>query len=294
MELRHLRAFVVLSEERHFGRAAARLHVAQPALSQTVKQLERQLGSTLFDRSTRRVELTEAGRLLRSRAVAVLEDVARAEAELADLAEGRLGRVAVGFVGTATYDLLPRVARQVRTELPSLDLQLRGETLAPQLLDGVRGRTLDLAVLRPVAADMAGLVVEHLRREPLVAVLPSGHPFAEAGAVALSDLAGEPFVTHPSGRQSFMHQRVLAACRSAGFQPSEVVEVGETATLVVFVAAGLGVALVPASVQSLRLDGVAYVPLAGRPETVELLLVRRPDASAAALRVASAVKAEVG
>lgn len=292
MELRHLRSFVVLAEERHFGRAAARLHLAQPALSQQVKQLEREVGSRLFDRSTRRVELTEAGRLLRTRAHDVLATVERTRADLAMLADGRLGRVAVGLVGTATYDLLPRLSQEARRRLPGVELELRGELLSPDLLADLRAGALDVAVVRPPdgGVDDTEVVVEPLRTEELVAVLPTSHPRATLARVRLADLADETFVLHPGGLRSSMHDRVLDACRRAGFRPRELREVGETATLAVLVAAGLGVALVPAPVQALRLEGVAYLPLAAGPagpETVELALARRPDAGSAALRVAS-------
>ncbi|TIC82560.1 LysR family transcriptional regulator [Nocardioides sp. GY 10127] len=290
MELRHLRSFVALAEEKHFGRAAARLHLAQPALSQQLRQLEREVGVRLVDRSTRRVELTDAGRLLQQRALDVLADLDRTTDDLAEVAAGRLGRVSVGFVGTATYDVLPRLARLARERLPGVRLDLRGELLAPGLLDAVRERSLDLAVVRPGAEPVDDLEVTPLRTEPFVAVLPAGHPSAGREAVDLAALAEESLVTHPSGHRSAMHERVLAACRAAGFSPREVLEVSETATLVVFVAAGMGVALVPASVQALRVDGVAYVPLA-RPETVELALVSHPDAGPAAAQVAALVRA---
>src|SRR3954468_18860019 len=127
MELRHLRSFAVLAEERHFGRAAERLHLAQPALSQQIKQLERELGVTLFSRTTRRVELTEAGGRFVGHARDVLADVDRARDDMTSLASGHAGRVSIGFVGTATYDVLPRVAREVRRELPDVALELHGE-----------------------------------------------------------------------------------------------------------------------------------------------------------------------
>lgn len=291
MELRHLRSFAVLAEERHFGRAAARLHIAQPALSQQLQQLEREVGVRLVDRSSRRVELTEAGRLLLGRAHDVLDTLGRTTEELGLLAEGRLGRVVVGLVGTATYDVLPRLAREARARLPEVVLDLHGEALAPDLRTRVREGGLDLAVLRPGEDDEAlGLLVEPLRTEPLVALLPAGHPAAASGSVALAALREDAFVVHPSGGRSSLHAVVLGACERAGFRPRERHEVAETATLAVLVAAGLGVALVPAPVQALRLDGVVAVPLepgpAG-PETVDLALARRPDASPAALRVAA-------
>jgi DNA-binding transcriptional LysR family regulator len=190
-----------------------------------------------------------------------------------ELATGHAGRVSVGFIGTATYDVLPRVARTVRAQLPNITLDLRGELLTPELVEGVRSGTYDLAVVRGAAGD-TDLLVTPLRSEPLVAVLPSHHPLAGRESIGLEELADEPFVVHPSRSRSSMYDRVLSACAHAGFQPVSLIEVGETATLVVFVAAGHGVALVPRSVRSLSLDGVTYVPLA-EPETVDLLLARR-------------------
>src|SRR6478752_845473 len=160
MELRHLRAFAVLAEERHFGRAAERLHIAQPALSQQVKQLERELGTPLFTRTTRRVELTEAGARFAEHARTVLADVARAEDDMALLASGRAGRVSVGFIGTATYDVLPRAAREVRRELPDVELELRGELLSPQLVTGLADRTYDVALLRPDPLNSGNLTLQ--------------------------------------------------------------------------------------------------------------------------------------
>ncbi|PWJ54412.1 transcriptional regulator, LysR family [Quadrisphaera granulorum] len=290
METRLLRSFVVLAEEQHFGRAAARLHIAQPALSQQLKQLEQQLGARLLDRSTRKVGLTAAGALLQERAQQVLADLDRTAADLALVASGRAGRVRLGFVGTATYELLPSVARRVRAELPGVELELHGELLAPALLDRVLGDGLDLAVLRPSGPPPAGLVVEELRREPLVVALPAGHRLAEREAVALGELAGEVLVAHPSGRRSTLQPLVLDACRAAGFEP-EVIEVGETGTLVALVAAGLGFGLVPDAVRALRLDGVVYRPLAGDPVEVPLALVHRADPSPLVRRVVDAVRA---
>lgn len=290
VETRLLRSFVVLAEEQHFGRAAARLHVAQPALSQQLKSLEQQVGARLLERTTRRVELTDAGRLLQERARGVLAALDRTAADLALVAAGRAGQVRVGFVGTATYELLPSLARRVRTELPEVELVLRGELLAPELLDAVAADELDLAVLRPAGPAPTGLVVEELRREPLVVALPAGHRLAGRPAVALADLAGEVLVAHPSGRRSTLQPLVLEACRAAGFEP-EVIEVGETGTLVALVAAGLGFGLVPGAVRALGLAGVAYRPLSGDPVHVPLALAHRTDPAPAVQRVAAVVRA---
>ncbi|MFJ4713862.1 LysR substrate-binding domain-containing protein [Streptomyces sp. NPDC088785] len=287
MELRLLRSFLALADECHFGRAAARLHVAQPALSQQIKALERELGVTLFHRSTRRVEPTEAGRQLTEYARALVAEEARARARMEELATGRAGRVSVGFIGTATYDVLPRVARTVRARLPGITLDLRGELLTPHLVAGLSSGAYDLAVLRGRVADEE-LRVTSLRSEPLVAVLPAHHPLAGRRRIPLEALSAEPFVVHPSRSRSSMYDVVLAACERAGFRPVSLTEVGETATLVVFVAAGHGVALVPRSVRSLRLDGVTYVPLTD-PASVDLLLARRARRASPAVEEVAAV-----
>ncbi|WP_327726575.1 LysR family transcriptional regulator [Streptomyces sp. NBC_00487] len=293
MELRHVRYFLALVEECHFGRAAQRLHVAQSALSQQLKQLERQLGTPLFTRSTRRVELTEAGRHLVPHARSILTEVERAEDQMALLAAGRVGRVSIGFVGTATYDVLPQIARTVRAQLPGVSLELRGELLNPELVEGLLQGTYDLALLRTGTPVDAAVEVTTLRSERLVAVLPTAHPLAGRHDIALAALADEAIVVHPSRDRSSMHGRVLAACARAGFEPSALVEVGETATMVVFVAAGHGVALVPESVQSLRVDGVTYLPLVEN-ETVDLGLARLAGRnSPAADQVAAVIEASV-
>ncbi|MFJ4206745.1 LysR family transcriptional regulator [Streptomyces sviceus] len=274
MELRQIRYVLALAEECHFGRAAERLHVAQSALSQQLKQLERELGTALFTRSTRRVELTEAGRQLVAHGQSIMVEVGRAEEQMGLLATGRAGRVSIGFVGTATYDVLPQIARRVRERLPDVALELHGELLNPELVEGLRDGTYDLALLRSDPLPDGGLAFTALRSERLVAALPAGHRLSDRSRIGLAELAEEPFVVHPSRGRSSMHSRVLAACARAGFVPAPLTEVGETSTLAVFVAAGHGVALVPESVQSLRLDRVVYVPLA-ETETVTLGLARR-------------------
>ncbi|MEU9246687.1 LysR substrate-binding domain-containing protein [Streptomyces shenzhenensis] len=285
MELRQIRYFLALAEECHFGRAAARLHVAQPALSQQIKQLEKDLGVALFVRSTRHVALTEAGRHLVEHARLLTTEEERARRHMTELATGRAGRVSIGFIGTATYDLLPRVARTVHARLPGITMDLRGELLTPDLVEGLSAGTYDLAVLRGTAGH-EDIRTTLLRSESLVAVLPSHHRLADRRSISLKALAGEPFVIHPA--RSSMYDRVLAACRRAGFQPSSLMEVGETATLVVFVAAGHGVALVPASVQSLSLGSVAYVPIT-EDESVDLVLAGRARGSTPAVEQVSAV-----
>jgi DNA-binding transcriptional LysR family regulator len=293
MDLALLRTFVVVAEELHFGRAASRLNLAQPAVSQQVKRLERQLGTPLLHRTTRSVELTDAGRHLEARARSILTDVERTEVEVQQIRRGRVGRVSIGFVGTATYDVLPQVSRRIRSELPDLELEVLGERLSPALIEALQDHRLDLALVRnpEPAPDLRAV---HLRTEPLIAVLPVEQA-GPGSTVRLADLSEFPFVTHPSGYRSAMFTAVLQACRQAGFLPKEVIEVGETSTLVAFVAAGLGVALVPESVRSLGLDGVAYRALADVTMPTELMLLTRAgEQSPAARSVAGIVTRTVG
>lgn len=293
MDLQALRSFVAVADAMSFSRAAEGLHLAQPAVSQQIKRLERELGTALLQRSTRRVDLTPAGESLLPRARAILAEVARAEAEVRLLEQGLAGRVAVGFVGTATYDLLPRLARSVRAQLPAVALEVFGEQLSPALVDGLLSRRLDVAVMRDPAPDPL-LVVRPLRSERLVAALPAEHALAGEEQVNLAALRDAVFVTHPSGHRSVMHDAVMQACRGVGFVPREVVEVRETATLVAFVAAGMGVALVPEPVRSLAVEGVVYRRLADVDQQTELVLaIRAQEPSIAVRNVVAVMEATV-
>ena len=284
MELRHLRYYIAVAEECHFGRAAERLHIAQSPLSQQIKQLESELGVQLLTRSTRRVELTPAGERFLIRAREMLAQLEAAVDEARRVDDGIVGHVTIGFTGSATYELLPKISKVLQLELPDVSLDLRGELLTPAQVAGLLDGRIDVGVLRPPVGD-ADLVVRSLRHEPLVAVLPDSHRLAATEHVAIGDLRNEPFVGYPSHHRSVVHDAVLNACRQAGFAPQPT-EVAETSTLVSFVAAGRGVALVPRSVQHLRITGATYRPLTGTVPTVELALAtRRNDPSPAVARV---------
>jgi DNA-binding transcriptional LysR family regulator len=228
----------------------------------------------LLLRSTRRVELTQAGEHYLERARAIVAAVDDAGREAVRVDAGELGRVTVGFVGSTTYELLPRLARVLREDFPGIELDLRGEMLTPDQVSGLHAGVLDLAFLRPPVRD-PDLKLKVLRREPLVVVLPESHALAELEEVPLGGLAGEPFITYPSQHRSVTFDAVFDACLAAGFEPEVRQEVAETSTLVSFVAAGIGVALVPASVQHLRITGAVYRPLEGDPAHVELAVAKR-------------------
>lgn len=270
MELRHLRYFLAVAEERHFGRAAERLHMAQPPLSQQIRRLEAELGVELFYRTTRRVELAPAGELLVDRARRILRAVDEAVENAHLAASGEVGRVTIGFTGSATYGLLPVVASTLRETLPRLDLCLHGEMLTPAQVDALVEGQIDLGILRP-PRRRHDLIVEVVRREPLIAALPADHPLAALDAVPIAALADVPFVTRLDG------DAVGTLCETYGFRPQIVLVVEETSTLISVVAAGVGVTMVPSSVSHMVVDGAVYRPLEGDSIHLELALARRRD-----------------
>jgi len=277
MELRHLRYFRAVAEELHFGRAAERLHMAQPPLSQQIRALELELGVELLRRSTRRVELTPAGRafLERTREILIAVDSAGDEARRVDA--GVAGYLRLGCVGSATYSLLPMLARSLREELPGVEVEFRGEMLVPDLVAALAAGEVDLALLRPPVAeeDGGGLATEVVRRDRLIAVLPDGHRLTRRKRLTMRDLAGEEFVVHAGHGRSVMHDLVVRLAREAGFTPRIRHEVAETSTLVTFVAAGLGVAVAPEPVAALGISGATYRPLQPARLGVDLLVAVR-------------------
>ncbi|MDQ2585437.1 LysR substrate-binding domain-containing protein [Saccharothrix yanglingensis] len=286
-ELRHLRYFLAVAEERHFTRAAARLHMAQPPLSQQIRRLEEELGVRLFDRSRRRVELTDAGAAYLRRVRAILAEVDDAADEARRVASGVQGRLVVGCVGSATYSLLPAFARALREDFPGIDVAFRGEMLVPAQVAALLGHEIDLALLRP-PVDEPALRLETLRTDRLIVVLPDRHPLAARKRLRVADLRGEDLVVHASGG-SVMHGTVLALCRDEGFAPRVRHEVAETSTLVTFVAAGLGIAVVPEPVARLGVPGVAHRPLSGGAARIDLVAAVRADDQAPAPAHAVAV-----
>jgi DNA-binding transcriptional LysR family regulator len=274
VELRHLRYFAAVADTCHFGRAADRLHMAQPALSQAIRQLEAELGASLFTRTTRQVSLTPAGEFLLEEARRVLRTVDESTAGVRRVAAGRKGLARLGFTGTAAFTQLPFIARTLRQELPEVALEIHGDLLTPDQCEGLRQGTLDLAVLRPPVVG-EGLVVRTIEVEPLLLALPADHPLAERRDLELAELRTEGFVLY---RAAAINEAALRACRDAGFTPRREQEASSTAVLLALVAAGLGVALVPGSARVVPLDGVVFRDVAGAG-TVELALAWREEPS---------------
>lgn len=276
MELRHLRYFAAVAETRHFGRAAEALHMAQPALSQSIRQLEAELGTPLFTRTTRQVRLTPAGEFLREEAGRVLAAVDDSVRGVQRIAEGQVGLVRIAFTGTATYAHLPRVARILRQELPGVALEVHADLLTAAQVDGLTSGRLDLGLLRP-PTTAEGLETRTLETEPLVLAVAADHRLADEPVVAMADLRSEDFVLF-STPGSVVNDAVLRSCRDAGFTPRHHHGAPGIAVMLPLVAAGLGVALVPASVRSAPLTGVVFRDVADTA-TIELALAWRQDPS---------------
>ena len=298
MELRHLRYFRAVAEELHFGRAAMRLHIAQPPLSQQIRQLERELGVGLLTRNTRKVELTPAGEAYLARVVAILDAVDEAGLQAQRIAHGLEGHLAIGCVGSATYSLLPRLVRALGEALPGVDVSVRGEMLAPAQISALLAGEIDLALLRP-PVDHPGIVLETVRRDRLLVALPDGHILSARDDLRIADLRDEQFITHAGHDRSAMNSLLMAMCADAGFLPQVRHEVEETSTLVTLVAAGLGVAIVPAPTAVLDIGGVCYRPLMPDALGIDLAVGRLAasnspviDKALAVLRHASSPESE--
>ena len=286
MELRHLRYFCAVAEELHFGRAAERLHVAQPSLSQQIRQMEKELGVGLLARTTRSVELTAAGRTYFKRARAILDAVQDAGSQARRIADGEEGHLTIGCVGSATYSLLPLLVRTLGESLPHLGITVRGEMLAPAQLEALLAGDIDLALLRP-PVQHPRLVAETLRRDRLLLALPSNHRLTTHTELRVAQLRSETFISHAGQGRSVMSNVLNAVCAKAGFVPRIRHEVMETSTLVTMVAAGFGVAIVPAPTADITISGVSFVPLLPKTLGVDLMAASVATNSKPALQTAT-------
>ena len=297
MELRHLRYFLMVAEERHFTRAAARLNMQQPPLSQQIKALERELGVQLLRRLPRGVEPTDAGRAFLAEARVILGQIDHAFASTRRTARGELGRIAIGFTSSAPFHpFVPRVIRAFREASPLVSLAL-DEDGTTQLIQNLREDRVDVAFIRTPVADPAGLVVDPLLEEKMVVALPEQHFLAtpEHGddpGLDLRRLAGETFIVYRRHSGPGLYDAIFAACHAAGFSPLVGQEAPRIVSTLNLVAAGLGLSLVPASLRRMHMDGVTYRAIAGRDQPVAPLLLasRRGEASPVVRRFLSLAK----
>jgi DNA-binding transcriptional LysR family regulator len=272
LELRQLRYFVAVAEQGSLTRAAARLHIAQQSLSQQIRTLEAQLGVTLFERSSRGVELTDVGAVLLREARPVLARAERAAEAVRRAARGEQGELRVGFLSTVANYFMPPVVRAFRERHPGVTLHTEDLTIAA-LVAGLRDGTLDAGLSRPPLVD--DLATEIVLREPVAAVLPEGHPLADRAELTLADLADEPWVLTPRSSWPPWHKLYDQDFARAGYQP-RVVQRGTTPQgLLALVAAGVGVTRLMLSSRSLRDGGVVFVPLTD--DEAHVVLVSRQD-----------------
>jgi DNA-binding transcriptional LysR family regulator len=279
MELRHLRSFLAVAEELHFGRAATRLHISQPPLSQQIRRLEDEIGARLFRRTKRRVELTPAGQAFLIEARQTLAGAERAIRAAQRAERGELGELVVGYVTSATYGALPDVIRMFRKRFPEVDLKLQN-LRSVQQRHALVDRQIDVGLVRPQVADPR-LSYEALWRESVVVALPANHALTRRTIVEVSALATEVFVLARPEETVGFHDAVFALCRRAGFTPRVAHGVPDVQAAIALVAAGLGISPVPAAVQGFKRKGVVYRSL--RPQTLRIemgLAWRRDDDSA--------------
>jgi len=259
MELRHLRYFLALADELHFGRAARRLGLSQPPLTVAIQQLESDVGAPLCVRSSRGVRLTAAGQALVPAAQAALEQAQQALHAARDAASGQAGRLRLGFAGTMLYRGLPQMLRRFQTEHGRLQLTLRELSSSEQLVELQHAR-LD-AGFAHVAQAPPGLAALRVSSQPFVACLPAAHALARKRRLPLAALAGEPWALVSRAVSPDYHARILAACQGAGFTPQPLHELQHWLSVVSLVAQGLAVALVPAALRQAGLAGAAFVPV---------------------------------
>jgi DNA-binding transcriptional LysR family regulator len=286
MELRDIEAFVAVAEELHFGRAAARLHISQPPLSNRIRQLESDLKVQLFTRSTRSVSLTDAGARLLAPAQQVLNQLTIARSVAESIVTGDQGRVRVGFAGLSSQRALPLLSRAVRETHPGIELLLQSQTYVYRALEMLQNGSLDLAFSRLPTSDprLASRVVEV---EEILCALPEGHPLADRDDLRLSDLKDEDFVSLPDDQGSILQATMFALCVTAGFRPHVAQFAPDSATVIALVAAGVGVTITLSSVRPAQQTGVVYRSLRDiHPSHMFATLAwRRDDASPALHRV---------
>jgi DNA-binding transcriptional LysR family regulator len=284
MDLRHLRYFVAVAEELHFTRAATRLGIQQPPLSLQIRQLEEELGTKLFRRLTRGVELTESGALLLEEAHRILNQVERTKTDVQSLARGTTGHIRMGF-GGATYfqPLVSHVIRAFRERYPRVILTPE-QSVTAKLLAGLRRNEVDIAFIRPPIDDTEGLNIDLLVEEPFVVVLPSSHPAAANSSVRLAALADETFIFFPRPLSPGFYDTMVGACQRAGFMPKFGQETPNIPAIVLMVAAGFGVSIVPRSLDQIRAEGIAYLAIEDDIPKAALSLAYSRDVQSQAVR----------
>ncbi|WP_454674262.1 LysR substrate-binding domain-containing protein [Achromobacter pestifer] len=279
IETRLLRQFVAVAETLHFNRAAERLHMAQPPLSQAIRRLEGEIGATLFERTNRSVALTPAGAAFLETARGILASLEDGVAHTRRVAQGMDGHLTLTFINITPYASLLRALRDFREAHPAVAFTLQEATTHEQVR-ALEGGTADVGFLRTPGATAPALQFETLLREPIHVALPAGHPLAVHDVVDLAALKDEPFVASPRPLGQGFHDQLILLCQTAGFVPRVVQEARQLQTLVALVAAGFGVALLPASLAHPGRDDIVFRPLEADAPTsllhLDLLMAWNP------------------
>jgi DNA-binding transcriptional LysR family regulator len=273
MELRHLRYFVAVAEELHFRRAAERLHMSQPPLSQQIRQLEQEIGAQLLLRNQHRVELTASGAAFYERAREILDSVEAAALEARRVQRGEVGRLAVGFVGSSMYSIVPEILNAFGERYGDVALRLQELGTTEQLRQLESGR-LDVSFVRP-RQSRSGLTIEPIHSEPVMLALPDRHRLAHQPRIRVADLQGERLVLLTRAGSPGLRKTLEPITDQLGGEDAIVQEVAEMQTVIGLVAAGVGVSLVPESVRALQRRGVTYRSLGDQAPTVELAIAWR-------------------
>jgi DNA-binding transcriptional LysR family regulator len=268
MELRHLNYFITVAEELHFGRAAKRLNISQPPLSQQIRQLEEEIGVRLFNRTKRRVEITPAGVVFLAEARRIMTMSKDAVRSTIRADKGEIGRLAMGFIGSANYSVLPQVIREYRRRFQNVELSLTEMNTSHQL-EALLGGNIHVGFLRsPQGIKEKGLAVEPVFQEPLVVALPRNHPLKREKTLPIRRLAKDSFIMIPRQLGPGFFDDLIVLCQKEGFSPSIVLEASQFHTVIGLVAAGLGIAVVPASMERSRIEGVIFRKITGGAKTV--------------------------
>jgi DNA-binding transcriptional LysR family regulator len=274
MELRHLRYFVAVATELHFGRAAKLLHISQPPLSTQIRALEDELGVRLLHRTRRQVSMTHAGKAFLQDARQILARAEQAILTARRAARGEIGELVVGFISVADYNLLPLVLREFRRRYPLVTLSLRELTTDAQIAELLEGR-IDVGFLLPPVSESTIESVPILR-EPLIAAIPEHHQLAKVpGAIPLASLSSAPFIMTPRHMAPGLHDDIVSFCHGAGFSPHVIQEAVQMQTVISLVSADMGVALIPESLQNLQRTGVVYKRLKEKSPLTEIRLAWR-------------------
>lgn len=282
MELRYFEYFVAVAEELSFSRAAERLNISQPPLSQQIQRLEKELGVQLFVRTKRKVELTEAGNIFLEEAQRTLFQAGEAVRVAQRAGRGEVGRLVIGFVGSSAYGFFPTAIRTFRERFPDIELTLKELTTMEQV-EALRAEQIDLGFLRPPIFE-DGLEQEPVQKEPFLIALSEKHQLAHLTSVFPHSLAHERFIMVPRTLAPGFYDQMIAICAEAGFHPKMVQEAIQFHVIISLVAAGLGIAFVPSSIQTFQRADVVYLPLKQVTTQAEIVAVWRKKSSSRVLQ----------